>query len=199
MDVKHWKVGKSAAGDTPLKLNVWDFGGQQVLYETHQFFLTARSLYLIVLEARRENANEQEANLHAWLRSIRTRTVEPVPVLVVINKSEPPQDLRLDEAKLTREFPNIRGFIRTSCRDPKEHKHGGCGIAELRKTIADVIRADLPHVRDQFPVSYFKIKEKLAKTARKSFILDTEDYRKTCDKQKVTTTYSRSSTALEWW
>ena len=188
VDVKSWNVDKSDAGDTPLTLNVWDFGGQQVLYETHQFFLTARSLYLIVLEARRENANEQEANLHAWLRSIRTRTVQPVPVIVVINKSEPPHDLRLDEARLIHEFPNIRNFIRTSCRDPKKHADGGRGIDELRKTIVDVIRTDLPHVRDQIPVSYFNIKSQLAKTARRSFILNTKDYRKKCAAQNVTET-----------
>ncbi|HEY1187811.1 MAG TPA: COR domain-containing protein, partial [Gemmata sp.] len=186
VDVKRWKVHKAAAGDTPLKLNVWDFGGQQVLYETHQFFLTARSLYMVVLEARRENVNEQEANLHTWLRSIRTCTVKPVPVLVVINKSEPPHELRLDEAKLIREFPNIRGFIRTSCSDPKEDKHGGKGIDELRKTIVEVIRADLPHVKDELPLSYFTIKEKVARVARSSFILDTKSYRKTCATQKVT-------------
>ncbi|MBP3954169.1 hypothetical protein J8F10_02510 [Gemmata sp. G18] len=188
VDVKSWDVDKDAAGDTPLKLNMWDFGGQQVLYETHQFFLTARSLYLIVLEARRENANEQEANLHTWLRSIRTRTVQSVPVIVVINKSEAPHDLRLDEARLLHEFPNIRGFIRTSCRDPKKHKEGGRGIGELRKAIVDVIRADLPHIRDQIPVSYFIIMEQLAKTARRSFILNTKDYRKKCAAQNVTET-----------
>ena len=41
----------------PLKLNgeevrlhVWDFGGQEIMHATHQFFLTERSLYLLVLE-----------------------------------------------------------------------------------------------------------------------------------------------------
>jgi internalin A len=33
-------------------LNVWDFGGQEIMHATHQFFLTRRSLYLLVLSGR---------------------------------------------------------------------------------------------------------------------------------------------------
>ena len=32
-----------------VKLNVWDFGGQEMLRGTHRFFLTERSLYLLLL------------------------------------------------------------------------------------------------------------------------------------------------------
>lgn len=31
-----------------VRLNVWDFGGQEIYHATHQFFLTKRSLYLLV-------------------------------------------------------------------------------------------------------------------------------------------------------
>ena len=30
---------------------VWDFGGQEIMHGTHQFFLTHRSLYIVVLDA----------------------------------------------------------------------------------------------------------------------------------------------------
>ena len=30
-----------------FRLNVWDFGGQEIYHATHQFFLTRRSLYVI--------------------------------------------------------------------------------------------------------------------------------------------------------
>jgi internalin A len=35
-----------------VRLNVWDFGGQEINHATHQFFLTQRSLYLLVLNGR---------------------------------------------------------------------------------------------------------------------------------------------------
>jgi len=34
----------------PVQLNVWDFGGQEMMRGTHRFFLTERSLYLIVAQ-----------------------------------------------------------------------------------------------------------------------------------------------------
>ncbi|VTR94902.1 Uncharacterized protein OS=Candidatus Entotheonella sp. TSY2 GN=ETSY2_49915 PE=4 SV=1 [Gemmata massiliana] len=49
-----------------------------------------------------------------------------------------------------------------------------------------MIRAELPHVRDQFPRSYFAVKEELAKTARRASILNTNTYRDKCRTQKIT-------------
>jgi hypothetical protein len=38
--------------DHTIILNTWDFGGQHIYHATHQFFLTRRSLYLVVWNAR---------------------------------------------------------------------------------------------------------------------------------------------------
>jgi internalin A len=35
-----------------VRLNIWDFGGQEIMHTTHQFFLSERSLYLLVLNGR---------------------------------------------------------------------------------------------------------------------------------------------------
>ena len=40
-----------------IKLNVWDFEGQSIAYQTHQFFLSKRSLYLFVVDTRTEKAD----------------------------------------------------------------------------------------------------------------------------------------------
>ncbi len=34
---QEWKIG---SGDDEIRLNVWDFGGQEIMHATHQFFLT---------------------------------------------------------------------------------------------------------------------------------------------------------------
>ena len=34
------------------RVNFWDFGGQEIMHSTHQFFLTKRSLYLLFLLSR---------------------------------------------------------------------------------------------------------------------------------------------------
>ena len=33
-------------------VRVWDFAGQEITHATHQFFLSERSIYLLVLDAR---------------------------------------------------------------------------------------------------------------------------------------------------
>ena len=46
---------KFRAKDSLYTISVWDFGGQEIMHATHQFFLTKRSLYLLVLDARLTN------------------------------------------------------------------------------------------------------------------------------------------------
>ena len=66
-----------------MTLNIWDFGGQEIMHGTHRFFLTERSLYLLVLEDRRED----DRSIYDWLKVIRNRGGNS-PVMVVINKCD---------------------------------------------------------------------------------------------------------------
>lgn len=38
-----------------FQINIWDFGGQEIYHQTHQFFLTERSLYALVVDTRKED------------------------------------------------------------------------------------------------------------------------------------------------
>jgi internalin A len=49
IDIKQWPI---LVNDDVIRLNVWDFGGQEIMHATHQFFLTKRSLYVLVIDAR---------------------------------------------------------------------------------------------------------------------------------------------------
>ena len=62
--------GKGSAmsmSDLP-SLQLWDFGGQEVFYPTHQFFLTLRAIYLIVF---RLDDAKFISNLDYWVHVIR--------------------------------------------------------------------------------------------------------------------------------
>ena len=51
---KSFKVGKMQLHNRKLvPVIIWDFGGQDVFYSTHQTFLTYRALYIIVLDGSR--------------------------------------------------------------------------------------------------------------------------------------------------
>src|SRR5262249_35637424 len=54
IDIKPWVITAAESGlPRDFRLNVWDFGGQEIYKTTHQFFLTRRSIYLFVVEARK--------------------------------------------------------------------------------------------------------------------------------------------------
>jgi len=53
--------------DQQVTFSTWDFGGQLVYYATHQFFLSKRSLYLLVFSLA---AGLSSNRLLSWLNSI---------------------------------------------------------------------------------------------------------------------------------
>ena len=68
-----------------FRANLWDFGGQELQYMTHQFFLTPRALYVLMMDARKESPN-----LSYWFKIIsllgRESDGEKAQVLLVFNK-----------------------------------------------------------------------------------------------------------------
>ena len=167
--ITRWNVPLPGGGEQ-AHLNVWDFGGQEIMHATHQFFLTRRSLYLLVLSGREGNA-DQDAEY--WLKLIESFGGE-LPVLVVLNKQrEHPCDV--NQRQLQVKYPFIRGFLKTDCDD--------ClGLDELHRRINGEINA-LPHLRDGFPSEWFAVKDHLPRLKRN--FVSFEEYRKACHKLKV--------------
>jgi GTPase SAR1 family protein len=106
-----------------VRLNVWDFGGQEIYHATHQFFLTKRSLYLLVANCR---TSEDENRIEYWLKLIQSFGGQS-PVIIVGNKKDE-QPLDINRKALRTKYPNICAIIETSCQS-------GDGIADLRSTI----------------------------------------------------------------
>jgi GTPase SAR1 family protein len=158
------------------RLNVWDFGGQEIMHGTHRFFLTRRSLYLLVLEDRRED----DRSVYTWLRTIANRAPD-APVLVVINKCDGGSDhLRLDESQLLRDWPVVVGVLRTSCNDDQASRDS---VRRLRDRIASVLNEHpaLKHIRDPLPTAWRRVKEDLAERARKDSLLSHRDFERLCE------------------
>ena len=128
----------------------WDFGGQEILHSTHQFFLTERSLYLLVLEPRTGSA---QRDAEYWLKLIETQGGGS-PVIVVMNWSRG-QNWKVDEVKLRRKFPFIVDFL------PTDALHGE-GIDQLRTTMHEVVEARMSDVWLPFPLRWREIKDEVA-------------------------------------
>ena len=163
--ITDWKLHLRT--DEQVRLNVWDFGGQEIMHATHQFFLTQRSLYLLAVNGR---GGVEDADAEYWLKLIESFGGES-PVIVVLNKvKEHPFDL--NRRALQQKFPAIRDFIKTDCAD-------GTGIKQLAKAIERETDR-LEHLRDAFPASWFTIKDQLAGMERNYLSFD--EYRKVCAK-----------------
>ena len=149
-----------------VALHIWDFGGQEIMHATHQFFLTKRSLYVLVLSGR---GGHEDADAEYWLQLIESFGGDS-PVIVVLNKINE-HAFSLNERALERKYP-IREIVRTDCAD-------GTGIEELRRVIErETDRLD--HLRDVFPASWFEIKNKLANMDDN--YIGFEKYRALCEK-----------------
>lgn len=149
-----------------VRLNIWDFGGQEIMHHTHQFFLTQRSLYLLVLNGREGN---EDADAEYWLKLIESFGGES-PVIVVLNKIEE-QPFDVNRRALQQKYPMIRDFIKTDC-------DSGTGLKQLRKAIERETDS-LEHLRVPFPTSWFAIKDKLAGMSKN--YLGFDEYRNLCD------------------
>jgi internalin A len=162
--ITQWPV--TTRKDT-VRLHVWDFGGQEIQHATHQFFLTERSLYLVVLNGR-VGAEDEDAEY--WLKFVKTFGASS-STIVVLNKFKM-QPFQVNRRALQEKYPFIRAFVETDCK-PKAKN----GIPELRQAIESAL-ATMEHVRADFPAGWFQIKEKLAEM--KEPFISFAEYRKIC-------------------
>jgi len=124
-----------------MELNTWDFGGQQIYHATHQFFLTNRSLFVLVWDARH---GWEAGKLYNWLDRIQARAPDSPVMIVAAHIDERDADLPLDD--LQRKYPQIRGHYKISNKD-------GTGIDDFRKRLAEV-SADLPLMGEEWPADW---------------------------------------------
>jgi internalin A len=160
--IEPWEV---QVGADRVAAHVWDFGGQDIMHGTHQFFLTERSLYVLVLAARE---NKQNEDAEYWLKTISAFGGNS-RVIVVLNKSDE-RPCEVNENALRKKYPAICEFIETDCKT-------GRGIKELRKSITTVADG-LDGLRAAFPAAWTAIKKKLS--GMKDNFLSFEEFRREC-------------------
>jgi len=144
-------------------VNFWDFGGQEIMHATHQFFLSERSLYVLVVDTRKDEKTEY------WLKHIESFGGDS-PVLVVINKIDENPGFDLRQMFLQNKYKNIIGFYRVSCLNNK-------GI----KTFKNVLKRELRNIEigvKEWANSWFDVKTLIA-NMEKPFI-NYNEYRTIC-------------------
>ena len=196
IEIEPWDLKCPGADD--VKVYLWDFAGQEITHETHRFFLTERSLYVVVLDGRggqqMEEAEYWLSHVQRYGTSYRSNTEpEHSPVIVVLNKWQSPGPYDVEKRRLQREYPNIRAFVETDCKE-------GYGMDHLRKTLRAVIQ-EMPSVRREWPVTYYNVRRKLQALAenpdpaRRKYFVNWNCYREICEKCGVTELSEQTSMA----
>ncbi|KOX77506.1 Leucine-rich repeat serine/threonine-protein kinase 1 [Melipona quadrifasciata] len=83
VDIGDWIYEKKVRGQSshgPVYFRTWDFGGQREYYATHQYFLSKRSLYLVVW--RIIDGFKGVSEIFQWLVNIQSRAPNS-PVIIV--------------------------------------------------------------------------------------------------------------------
>ncbi len=134
--------------DQALLLNTWDFGGQHVYHATHQFFLTRRSLYLVVWNAR---LGVEQGRLYYWLDTIKALAPDSPVLLVATHTDERAPDINYQLYKDA--YPQLVGTVSVSNKDRKE-------VETLKITLAEHAAA-LPLVGQPWPTSWIEAEKAL--------------------------------------
>lgn len=124
--------------EVTMQLKAWDFGGQEIYHATHQFFLTNRSLFLLVWNARLDH---EQGNLYYWLDAIKARAPQS-PIFIVATHIDQ-RDARIPIRELQQAYPRIIGHHAVSCKTGK-------GIDNLRTAIRGAA-AKLPLMGEPWP------------------------------------------------
>lgn len=175
IDISSWSFMKQRQN---YKLNVWDFGGQEIYHATHQFFLTKRSLYLLVWDAL---AEEEYGRIDYWLKTIQS-FADDSPIILVVNKCDKNigRYSRIDENDYKERFPQIKNILYVSCKD-------NTGISRLKNCIKQ-IAVNLPLMKTAWLNSWMSVRKELEKLAEDNNYITYTDYLIICEKNGVTNT-----------
>ncbi len=161
--------------DKKIKVHYWDFGGQEIMHSTHQFFLTKKTVYILVLDARKDERPEN------WLGMVKT-FADDSPVFVVMNKIDQNEHAEMDRKNLNDKYPSIKNhFFRISCNT-------GEGIEDLKNRLKEVLY-DMPSMKSYWSQAWTNIKIKM-ETSPDNYI-NYEDYVRFCEEEKLSETSSK--------
>jgi hypothetical protein len=161
IDVKKWKFPYKK--NIPFQCNIWDFGGQEIMHSTHRYFLTKRSLYVLVADNRKE-----DTDFYYWL-SILELLSGKSPVLIVLNEKF--KYKKYVPENIVKSFDAVQKVFNCNLDD-------NTGLPDLSKAIQQYI-CNLPHVgNDPIPKKWVSIRKVLE--ADKRNYITRKDYLKIC-------------------
>jgi internalin A len=144
IDLLHLDFNHSSG--KPFRINLWDFGGQEIYHATHQFFLTKRSLYLLVADTRQDNTD-----FNYWLEVVELLS-DASPTLIVKNEKQE-RPCQVNEHQFRGRFLNLKETLPTNLATNR-------GLPEILSAVQHHI-SQLPHIGTPLPKTWVKVRKAL--------------------------------------
>lgn len=145
IDVKKWEFEYDKINN--FSANIWDFGGQDIMHATHHYFLTERSLYVLVVDVRAE-----KTDFYYWLNTIELFSSKS-PVIIVMNEKHAYRK-ELSNIILDRFKDTIVGCYHINLKNNE-------GLEDLSNIIKQKLKS-LPHVgKEKIPNKWLSIRNAL--------------------------------------
>ncbi len=183
--IKSWPV--QLPDGRSLKINVWDFGGQEVYHNTHRFFLTTRALYMLVWDkTAQEDAlqhpdrDDHERNFthEYWLQNVKMLSAGS-PVLMVQNKVEQGRE-PLNQKEFVPKY-NVRDFVEVSAAT-------GMDMDRLQEKLLEQYHA-APGLKDligyDMPANWVAVRRELEALALRQPYIKYDTYLDICRKHQL--------------
>ncbi|CAD5126558.1 DgyrCDS14654 [Dimorphilus gyrociliatus] len=140
--IKNWSVQS-------VEYSIWDFAGQTVYYNTHQFFLSNRAVYFLLWNVR---LGHEHAGLEFWLSSIECHAPK-APIFVVGSHIDQVNKAELTIRHYQRRYPQIKGFHNISSKT-------GQGINDL---VDNMVKVTLQqqYMNEKIPKTWLNFENKI--------------------------------------
>ena len=167
--------------------NIWDFGGQQIYQTTHQFFLTHRSLYALVMDTGKDSIGNDDATVNYWLQAVELLGGHSPLLLILNEKNERKISLDLSQKKARFDFLQKDYTVDLNALIP-----GTPTYSQNRKEAFEHLKNDieatlsrLPLVGFPMPANWVKIREELQSIAAANAYISLEKYKDICSRFEV--------------
>ncbi len=180
IDILTWPFPLPDQPETDYQTHIWDFGGQEIYHATHQFFLTRRSVYVLLADTR-----QQHTNFYDWLLMQETFGGDS-PVILLKNKNRHKGNLFTIEnlPELRKRFPNLKEVLELDLNDVPHALGWATLLQELKHRLLQ-----LDHIGQPRPGSWTAVREALAADERD--IISESEYLALCAEQGLEGAYAR--------
>lgn len=171
-----------------LKLQAWDFGGQEIFYATHQFFLSDEAVYVLAWTDK-ENVvaykekdkdilpfDEQWRSCEYWLENIRLRATNS-PVLMVQTHSDVIQNKCSSDPDWEKSPYNAIPINFSAAKD--------FGLMELKSLLTNGLNTAIPMLGQEFPRSYENVIQLIQQLKQEQPSITHSDFLQLCNQAGI--------------